>query len=194
MHGLTEKQRAVLEYIESYIELHGFSPSYREIQDHFKLASIGSVSKYIAALIRKGYLATIKSAARSLILKKKRSSSSLLPTVGTFSLSDGLIIFDKMGSEIEVPDSLVPNSAWCYILSAGSDLTDYLIAQGDLLIVEARSTASGNEIALGLDHGMPFFSDDPPAGSEIQAVLISIIRAHPTLARNRQGFSISALQ
>lgn len=189
MQGLTEKQRTALDYIESFIETHGFSPSFREIQNGLNLASIASVTQYISALIRKGYLSKESKGARTLSLEKEKSTSTFLPTVGTFSLSSGIEIFEKIGSEIEVPESLVPNGAWCYILSAGSDLEEFLIAEGDLLLVEARSESSGDEIALGLDHNLPFFTDDPPAGSEIQAVLTAVIRSHPTLARSRQAFS-----
>ena len=187
MHGLTEKQRLLLDYIEKYLEVHGFSPSYREIQKEFAFASIASVSKHIATLTRKGYLRFEKGIARSLTLEKEQSSSAFLPIVGQFSLRGGIAIYEKMGKEIEVPESLVPNGAWCYILSAGNDLEEFLVAEGDLLLVEARGVASGNEIALGLDHGSTIFSDDPPAGCEIQAVLIAVIRPHPTLARNQQA-------
>ena len=53
---LTDRQRDVLGFIEREQRERGVTPSTREIQQHFKLASQTSVMQYIAALERKGFL------------------------------------------------------------------------------------------------------------------------------------------
>ena len=47
---LTPKEKSVLEFIESYIEDKGYSPSYSEIQGNFGFASINSVQNYLKQL------------------------------------------------------------------------------------------------------------------------------------------------
>ena len=53
---LTEKEKKVLEFIESFFAHKGFSPSFTEIKDHFGFASYNSVQRYIKQLQVKNYL------------------------------------------------------------------------------------------------------------------------------------------
>lgn len=53
---LTEKEKAVLEFIETYQIDQGISPSYQEIKDHFGFASFNSVQNYLKQLCNKGYI------------------------------------------------------------------------------------------------------------------------------------------
>ncbi|NQZ18790.1 MAG: hypothetical protein HRT44_05975, partial [Bdellovibrionales bacterium] len=55
---LTPKEKSVLEFIESYIEDKGYSPSYSEIQGNFGFASINSVQNYLKQLESKEYIYT----------------------------------------------------------------------------------------------------------------------------------------
>ena len=53
---LTDRQRSVLDFIQSEQREKGITPSTREIQSHFGFASQTSVMQYIATLERKGFL------------------------------------------------------------------------------------------------------------------------------------------
>ncbi len=53
---LTEKEKAVLAFIEQELADHGVSPSYQEIKDHFGFASFNSVQNYLKQLTAKGYI------------------------------------------------------------------------------------------------------------------------------------------
>jgi repressor LexA len=53
---LTEKERRFLEFITSYLQESGISPSYPEIKDHFGFKSFNSVQRYLKQLQIKGYL------------------------------------------------------------------------------------------------------------------------------------------
>lgn len=53
---LTAKEKAVLEFIEGYLQEHGIAPSYQEIRVHFKLASFNSVQRYLQQLQTKKYV------------------------------------------------------------------------------------------------------------------------------------------
>ncbi|MBC86082.1 MAG: repressor LexA [Bdellovibrionaceae bacterium] len=53
---LTPKEKTTLEYIESFIGDHGFSPTFTEIKDHFGYASYNSVQRYLKQLEKKGYV------------------------------------------------------------------------------------------------------------------------------------------
>jgi repressor LexA len=53
---LTAKEKAVLEFIENYLQAHGIAPSYQEIRLQFGLASFNSVQRYLQQLQNKQYI------------------------------------------------------------------------------------------------------------------------------------------
>src|SRR4026208_2208756 len=53
---LTDRQRSVLDFIQSEQREKGITPSTREIQNHFGFASQTSVMQYLSSLERKGFL------------------------------------------------------------------------------------------------------------------------------------------
>ena len=64
---LTERQKGILDFIQSEQREKGITPSTREIQHHFGFASQTSVMQYLAALERKGFLDRHARKARALI-------------------------------------------------------------------------------------------------------------------------------
>ena len=51
--ALTKKQRRILDFVSSFIENKGYSPSYREIASGLKLNSVATVAQHIDALVEK---------------------------------------------------------------------------------------------------------------------------------------------
>lgn len=155
MKGLTPKQYEILHYIQSFIEKHHFSPSYREIMQHFALTSPGSVYKHIHALIKKGALTTDKNSYRSLMpiqipQPMKESHEVQLPLIGNLSVGYPLELFIQP-QMIAVPSSFVHASDQTYILQTqGDSLQDEWIRDGDLLLIEAKQDIQPGEVILGL--------------------------------------------
>ncbi|MBA3722788.1 MAG: repressor LexA [Parachlamydiaceae bacterium] len=155
MKGLTQKQRDILNFIQNYIKEKNFSPSYRDIMEHFSLTSPGSVYNFIQTLKRKGALSNEKQCSRSLmptetIVPKSSESEIQLPFIG--NISGGIPIEMFVQSQtLTIPALLVPHPENTYILRAeGSSLNEELICDGDLLLVEARQEAQPGEIIVGL--------------------------------------------
>ena len=53
---LTDRQRAVLEFISQSIERRGYPPTLREIGEHMGIRSTNGVNDHLKALEKKGYL------------------------------------------------------------------------------------------------------------------------------------------
>ena len=53
---ITDKQQAVLQFIEEYQMQFGKSPTLREMREHFGVSSDNSILKHLKALEEKGYL------------------------------------------------------------------------------------------------------------------------------------------
>ena len=64
----TKKQKELLNYIEEFIEAHGYSPSYREIMTALNYSSVATVALHIGNLIKRGHLKKRDHSARSLIV------------------------------------------------------------------------------------------------------------------------------
>ena len=62
----TKKQQELLLYIQSFIQEHGYSPSYREIMNGCNYTSVATVSLHVTSLIRRGHLRKRDRSARSL--------------------------------------------------------------------------------------------------------------------------------
>ena len=65
---MTIRQREVLDFITSYIGMHGFSPSYEEIGFALKLRSVATIHNHVRNLKRDGYVNWRKNSRRSLRL------------------------------------------------------------------------------------------------------------------------------
>jgi SOS-response transcriptional repressor LexA len=82
--ALTLKQQAVRDFIGTYQQREGVSPSLREIQAHFGFASPNAAAKHLAALRRKGVVQRSTRRARGLVLSE--SADRLISVSGHFKM------------------------------------------------------------------------------------------------------------
>lgn len=155
MKGLTKRQRQIVDFVQEFIQRHHYSPSYREIQQHFGFSSVGSVFKHIQALKRKGIFSNEKDCSRSLSLNKSPSSPPgegelELPFMGTVTLGGPIETFPQTGN-IAIPASMVQEKEQSYVLEMqGKDLQGELMHPGDLIVVTARSEAAIGDVILAI--------------------------------------------
>ncbi len=81
----TKKQKELLNYLDSFINEHGYSPSYREIMSGLNYNSVATVALHVNNLMQRGHLRKRDHSARSLELinsdfKSKVSSNYVAPT------------------------------------------------------------------------------------------------------------------
>lgn len=62
----TKRQRELLNFVDGFIQGHGFGPSYREIMRALGYKSVSTVAIHIDGLITKGYVRKRDNSARSL--------------------------------------------------------------------------------------------------------------------------------
>lgn len=62
----TRRQRELLNFVDAFIQGHGYGPSYREIMRALGYKSVSTVAIHIDGLITKGYLRKRDNSARSL--------------------------------------------------------------------------------------------------------------------------------
>ncbi len=68
---LTKKQKKIFDYIQTYFQRNGYSPSHEEMRKHFKLSSVSTINHYMKILQKKGYIKHEKNAARAVEIGKQ---------------------------------------------------------------------------------------------------------------------------
>lgn len=155
MKKLTKRQYEVISFIEEFINNNHYAPSYREIQQHFGLASLGSIYKYIYILKNKGLIKSDHKARRSMALTMEIQKPSVkaeieIPFIGLIAAGMPIQTFSQR-QQIVVPRSFVHNPEKTYALRVqGHTLNEELIAEGDILVVEARQEAHPGETIVAL--------------------------------------------
>ena len=76
----TKKQKEILNYIETFIAEHGYSPSYREIMKGLNYTSVATVSLHVNNLIKRGHLVKRDHSARSLEVVDAPESQAKITT------------------------------------------------------------------------------------------------------------------
>lgn len=64
--GLTERQRDTLNFIDDYVAVSGFAPSYAEIQTSLGLKSRSGVHRLMTSLHERGYIRRLPHRARAI--------------------------------------------------------------------------------------------------------------------------------
>ncbi len=76
----TKKQHDLLEFIASFIEAKGYSPSYREIMKGLNYTSVATVALHVNSLIARGHLVKRDHSARSLeVVKNAKIETPIIP-------------------------------------------------------------------------------------------------------------------
>lgn len=85
MSGLTKKQHDLLCFIESYIDEHGYSPSYEEMMDGLDHKSKSTIHRLITCLEQRGYVRRIPQAHRG--IEVLRSATPIMPNTKSAALA-----------------------------------------------------------------------------------------------------------
>lgn len=137
---LTDRQQAVLDFIQGHRERHGVIPSQREIQKHFKFASPNGANRHILALEKKGALQRSGGLARSLTLSGDVPVPMVkIPLLGMIPAGHPMDQQEEVGRCISIDaDSLqIPKNARTFALQVrGDSMKDAAIIEGDIVIME----------------------------------------------------------
>ena len=145
---ITKKQRRVLDYIETYAQKHGFSPSHDEIRKYLKLSSVSTVNHYMKILQEKGYINREKNSARAVEIGKKESIINI-PFKGYIAAGEPIEVIEEYET-IPVPQSLFSNGELFALGVKGDSMIDDGIFDGDTVIVRKQNTVQDGETAVAL--------------------------------------------
>jgi repressor LexA len=155
MQPLTKRQREILDYLNEFIQQHGYAPSLEEIGHRFNLSSLATVHKHLTNLQEKGFIRRAWNRSRSVELLPSRSGGRAveLPMLGY--VAAGMPIEAVSSDEaISVPESLVTGRRDTYVLRVrGDSMIEEQIRDGDWVVVEDRATADNGEMVIAMVGG-----------------------------------------
>jgi repressor LexA len=152
---LTKRQKEILDFLQGYLEEHGYAPSFEEIAGHFGFASLATVHEHLENLRRKGYIRKSYNESRSIevVPARLRVAALELPLLG--SVAAGAPIEAIQDQEtVAVPEDMLGRGGEHYVLRVrGDSMIDEQIRDGDYIIVNSRPTAHNGEVVVALVHG-----------------------------------------
>ncbi len=188
--ALTKRQKEVLDFLVSFLNKHGYSPSFQEIARSLKLTSLATVHKHITTLERKGFIRRGYNQSRSIEvmqLPKPVREQVLQRQVVELPLA-GRIAAGRPLESVEERETIslgdFARSGNTFVLQVkGNSMVDDHILDGDFIVVEQTQVANAGEIVVALVGGeatLKRFYREPggkvrlqPANSEMPAIVVA---------------------
>jgi repressor LexA len=151
---LTPKQKEIIDFIRTYRQKRGLSPTQREICEEFGYSSFGTLQKHIKLLLEKGVLVRDWNKRRSLVLaeENKPAGAVEIPLAGRIAAGQP-IEPEPEGETVAVPDVLTRKGQNYVLRVNGSSMIDDGIHDGDFVVVNKREKASNGEMVAALLNG-----------------------------------------
>ena len=150
MATLTKKQKEIFDFIKSYINKHGISPSLEEICSHFDKA-IGTIHEHIEELAKKGFL-NKTSNIRGIEINQNNETVTI-PLKGFIAAGSPIEVIEEYET-ITVPKNLLAKSGDHFALRVrGTSMIQDGIFDGDNVIIRKQNTADNGETVVALING-----------------------------------------
>jgi repressor LexA len=149
--SLTKRQKEIIDYINAFTDEYGYSPSYREIGDHFGLSSTATVAEHIQNLQENGYLKTDPNEARSIeIIANEKASAIFLALAGLITAGEPIEAVEQKEKRA-VPADLVKDESQAFVLKVkGQSMIEEGIFDGDYVIVEKNPHPRNGQVVVAL--------------------------------------------
>ena len=143
MRKITNRQKEVYNYIESYIDHENRPPTIMEIKGNFGLTSNQGVSDHLEALEKKGYIKRLKNSRGIVLLKHKLS----FPILGQVSAGHFMDAEEYHEGNLRLEDMFDTENSFV-IRVKGNSMINAGILDGDYVIVNHQNHVENNEIAI----------------------------------------------
>ena len=202
---ITEKQQAVLDFIEKYQMEFGKSPTLREMREHFGVSSDNSILKHLNALQEKGYLNKDDTPRGIGLLQKVKdkldavSNMTRIPLLGTIPAGGPVLSEEHVMDYFEVGNDLLKKPQGSFALRvSGLSMINAGILEGDFVIANQSMKAKDGDVVVALVDGKntvkryrtkdgrvwlqaenPEYNDiEPTEFLEVQGVVTAVIRMY----------------
>ena len=157
---LTKRQKEVLDFLVSFCNKHGYSPSFEEIAKALRLTSLATVHKHVTTLERKGFVRRGYNQSRSIEVTQlpKPVREQVLDRHTVELPLAGRIAAGRPLEAVEERETFslgeFARSGNSFVLQVkGHSMRDDHILDGDYIVVEPTQVANAGEIVVALIGG-----------------------------------------
>ncbi len=154
---LTERQREIFQFIQTFIREKGYPPSVREIGDHFHIYPRAAFD-HLKALERKGYLKRQHSMSRGLevlVFEEggfRKGSKPLIreiPVLGRVAAGKPTLAVENVEELLPLPSEWIKGREVFILVVKGDSMSPYILP-GDYAIVRSQSSAENGDVVVTL--------------------------------------------
>lgn len=153
--ALSQRQRAILDYIERFLDENGYPPTIREIQHDLNISSTSVVDYNLNVLEQRNLIRRNRNISRGIELVGRRSAEKRvvrIPLVGQIAAGQPLPVLEEVdpatvNDHIELSvDLLGKQQDGLFALRVkGFSMIDALIGDGDIVVLRRQQTAENGE-------------------------------------------------
>ena len=154
-NNLTERERAIFDYIKKTIRSEGYAPSVRDICNALNMKSTSTVHTYLARLEEKGLIQKDAGKSRAMRVDNGTSSNTStlrVPILGKGAAGMPILAVENYEGYIDFPrPSANLSSIDVFALKVqGESMIEVGIMDGDIIVVEKCNTARDGDIIVAL--------------------------------------------
>ena len=154
--SLTDRQRQVLNYIDSETRERGFPPSVREICQAVGLTSPSTVHAHLASLQKLGYLQRDPSKPRAIKVCLDPISGAAIargaerhePLVGDVAAGTDVLAYENIEESLPLPAEFTGDGDLFMLRVRGESMVGAGIFDGDFVVVRSQTTAEDGDLVV----------------------------------------------
>ena len=153
---LTDRQRGILDFIESNMRDRGYPPSVREIGEAVGLSSSATVHNHLATLQKLGYLHRDPTKPRAIEVRYEASSGVAMerrptkhvPLVGDVAAGVNVLAQENVEELVPLPMDFTGDGELFMLRVRGNSMIDAGILDGDFVVCRQQVTANNGDIVI----------------------------------------------
>lgn len=151
---LTKRQQAIFEYLQRYLDEHGFPPTIREIARHFRLAGPKGAKKHLDTLVRKGIIHRLPGQPRAIRINgAPRRKGRLLPIIGAVRAGLPLLSEENVEGQLLLDPEIAAHEAAFVLRVKGESMIGAHIVEDDYVVVQGQPAVENGALAVVLVDG-----------------------------------------
>jgi repressor LexA len=183
LHGLTERQRTILNVIRASVTDRGYPPSIREIGDAVGLTSTSSVAHQLRTLERKGYLRRDPNRPRAVDVRGADDAATppvtevagsdalpvptFVPVLGRIAAGGPILAEEAVEDVFPLPRELVGEGTLFLLKVVGDSMVEAAICDGDWVVVRQQNVADNGDIVAAMIDGEATVKTFKRAGGQV---------------------------
>lgn len=148
MQPLTKRQQQVLDFITSYLDMHGCPPTLREISSHVNIQGTATAIRHLEELERKGYIQRREGSSRSISVIGRGGTVSV-PIIGRVKAGPPTLAYEDIEGYCTVDMNWADKGCFFLRVSGDSMIEDHIL-DGDLALIRPQDTADDGDIVVAM--------------------------------------------